>query len=126
VDKKALDTCIEQTDNKFGISKDYANKNKWKGHFPPFGVHADLNKKYGVRGSPALVINDVVVRSGRSPQAILDAVCHGFTEKPKECGKKLSEDWPWPGFFGVGKGKWPDYGQQRCQGWPSGAGRSPN
>lgn len=104
VDKDKLDKCQEKTDNEFGITKNFNDKSKWKGRFPPFGINAKDSEKYGVRGSPTLVINDVVVQSGRSPKAILDAVCKGFKTPPKECSVAISTDNPTPGF-GFGKTK---------------------
>ncbi|MFH1654678.1 MAG: hypothetical protein ABIE74_11610 [Pseudomonadota bacterium] len=102
VDSAKLSACIKKSDAKFNISKDFENKEKWKGRFPPFGVDAGLAKKYGVQGSPTLVVNDVSVRADRSPQAILETICMGFKDKPAECNKKLDAAAPSPGF-GAGK-----------------------
>ncbi len=104
VDSGALTTCLKKADQEFGITKAFEDKSKWKGRFPPFPLHAELSKKYGVRGSPTLVINDVVVQAGRSPKAIRDAICKAFEEKPAECEAKIDDLNPAPGF-GMGKGK---------------------
>ncbi len=105
VDASALKVCLQKTDEDFGITKAFEDKSKWKGRFPPFPLHAEKAQKYGVRGSPTLVINDVVVQSGRSPKAIRDAVCKGFKEQPPECKKEIDDANPSPGFgFGKGSG----------------------
>jgi hypothetical protein len=98
INEAALKRCVKESDKQFNVSKDYADKSKWKGRFPPFGVHKDLSQKFGVRGSPTLVINEVVAKAGRSPKAILDAVCKGFKETPEECAKQLESANPSPGF----------------------------
>ena len=94
----AIATCIKKTDAKFGVMNGLKNKSKWKGRFPPFAVDAALNKKYSVGGSPTLVINGVVAKTGRSPDALLKAICKGFKTPPKACSKKLATANPSPGF----------------------------
>jgi len=109
VDQGKLKSCVAAADKKYGISKDFGDKSKWKGRFPPFNVHKNLARKHNVRGSPTLVINDVVAKAGRSPKAIRDAICHGFKEKPAECTAKIDAATPKPGF-GMGKSKKPGGG----------------
>jgi len=104
VDKKKLETCVASTDKKFNVIKNIEDKSTYKGRFPSFDVFKDLTDKYEVKGSPTLVINGVTAQAGRSPQQILDAVCLGFKNKPKECETKLSDETPSAGF---GKGSQP-------------------
>jgi len=105
VDSGELDSCIKKADKEFGVTKALEDKSKWKGRFPPFPIHEELSQKYGVRGSPTLVINDVVVQSGRSPKAIQGAICKAFKQEPDECKKELDDANPSPGFgFEKGKG----------------------
>jgi glutaredoxin len=103
LDKSKIDACVAQADTEFGISKDYADKTKWKGNFPPFNLHNSENVKYGVRGSPSLVINGKMVSSNRDAASLLKAVCAGFNDKPKECETDMSSyGMPAPGFgFGT-------------------------
>jgi hypothetical protein len=105
VDSAQLAACIKKADKEFGVTKAYEDKSKWKGRFPPFPVHEELSKKYGVRGSPTLVINDVVVKAGRSPKAIQGAICKAFKNEPEECKKELDASNPSPGFGLNKKGK---------------------
>ena len=94
-----LDTCITETDAEFKITEKFNDKSTWSGgRFPLFDVDKELNEKYGVRGSPSLVINGVTAKSGRDSASLLDAVCTGFKNKPAECNEKLSSDNPSPGF----------------------------
>jgi len=91
IDKEKLNKCIEKTDKEFNVSGMYNDKSTWQGgRFPQFNIHKELNEKYGVRGSPTLIINGVEVSISRSPEAIKEAVCNAFSEKPEECNKELS------------------------------------
>lgn len=115
VDAAALDACTAKTDKEYGVTAGLKDQSKWKGRFPPFPVDAVLAQKYGVKGSPTLVVNDVVVESGRSPKALLDAICEGFKEPPPECAKELDAANPSPGF-GFGKAKGPAGSNAACGG----------
>ncbi|NOX71149.1 MAG: hypothetical protein GXO64_00425 [Candidatus Micrarchaeota archaeon] len=102
IDKNKLEKCMNDTDEEFGITEGYNDKTKWKGRFPPYPVHDDLNQKYGVRGSPTTVINGQIARISRSQQAVLDAVCAAFNNPPPECSTKLNSDGEKSGFGKIG------------------------
>ena len=104
VNSAALNNCLKEADQEFGVTAAFNDKTKWNGRFPPFPVDAEMAKKFGVKGSPTLVVNNVVVKAGRSPKAILDAVCNAFSEVPEECKKELESTNPSPGF-GIKKGE---------------------
>ena len=71
----------------------------WSGRFPPFKVYDAENKKYGVQGSPTLVINGEQADTGRDAQSLLAAICSAFDDKPAECKTDLSSAGnPAPGF----------------------------
>lgn len=94
-----LSSCVSSTDKEYKITENFNNKSSWVGgNFPPFGVHKAENEKYGVQGSPTLVINGVVSRSGRDSKSLLSAVCSAFTNKPSECNQELSSLTPPAGF----------------------------
>ena len=57
-----------------------------------------LSEKYGVRGSPTLVINGVQANSGRDAESYLNTICSSFSEVPEECMQELSGAAPSPGF----------------------------
>jgi hypothetical protein len=105
IDKDKINSCISQTDKEYKITQLYNDKSTWlNGRFPKFDVHSDLNEKYRVRGSPTLVINGQVIQvTSRSPEAVKNAICQAFTEKPPECSQALSTDVASPGF-GEGTG----------------------
>ena len=94
-----LDECIAETDAEFKITEKFNDKSTWSGgRFPLFDIDKELNEKYGVRGSPNLVINGVTAKSGRDPASLLDAICTGFNVKPAECNEELSSANPSAGF----------------------------
>lgn len=99
-----ISTCMDATDKQFKISESYADKSTWSnGQFPPFGVNKADNEKYGVQGSPALVINDTMAESSRDAASLLKTICGAFNNAPAECQKELSSTAPSAGF-GEGSG----------------------
>lgn len=99
VDQNKVNSCIGAADKQFAISEEFNNQSKWlSGRYPMYNVHKDLNDKYGVQGSPTLVINGSVVEVGRSPEAVKQAICAAFNNAPKECGQTLSNASASPGF----------------------------
>jgi len=63
-----------------------------------YAVDSGLSEEYGVQGSPSLVINGVIVSSGRSPSAFLETICGAFSDAPEECSLELDTSNPSPGF----------------------------
>jgi len=104
IDKTKLDTCITATDKEFEVTADYNDKDTWiSGQFPKFAVNDDLNQKYGVQGSPTIVINDKDTSealTSRSPEALKKLICSAFNSQPEECKTELSGDAPSTGFGG--------------------------
>jgi protein-disulfide isomerase len=98
VDEGKLNACISATDKKFDITKNFEDKSTYKGQFPPFNTDKADNEKYGVQGSPTLVINGTQSESGRDSASLLKAICGAFSKAPKECSTKLSAESPAPGF----------------------------
>ena len=100
IDKTKLNNCVAETDKEYKVTEQYNDKSTWlNGNFPKFDIHTDLNKKYGVRGSPTVVLNDIVVNiSPRSPENFKKTICQAFVSEPEECSRVLSEKTPSPGF----------------------------
>jgi len=94
-----VNSCVTDTDRKYQIMQKFNDKTQWSnGSFPPFDVYKADNVKYGVQGSPTLVINGVQVESARDPQSLLKTICNSFTVAPKVCTTVLSSTAPSPGF----------------------------
>jgi hypothetical protein len=93
INENKLNSCYEKTDKEFKISENFSETG-----YPPFNIHKDLNEKYGVRGSPTLIINDTLVNIERSPEKVKEAICNAFLNPPEECNQKLPEETASPGF----------------------------
>jgi hypothetical protein len=100
IDTGKLKTCVAKIDKEFNVIKQLNDKSTWvSGQFPPFGVYAADNEKYGIKGSPGMVVNGTTINnSPRDPAGLLASICNAFNKKPGECDKKLSSDTPSPGF----------------------------
>jgi len=100
IDKEKMNSCISETDKEYKITQLYNDKSTWlSGRYPRFDVHTDLNEKYGVQGSPTVVINDKVVEvSSRSPEKFKEVICQAFNSPPEECSQTLSNTTFSPGF----------------------------
>ncbi len=100
VNATKLTACIAETDKQFKITEQYNNKDSWSnGSFPPFDVNKTDNEKYGVKGSPTLVINGIETSAaGRDAASLLKTICSGFNTEPKECSANLSAIAPSAGF----------------------------
>jgi glutaredoxin len=105
VNREKLDDCITVNDQKYKVTEMYNDKSTWlNGSFPVFNVFKDDVKKYGVKGSPTIVINGVEASSGRDAQSLLITVCSAFENPPQECQEKLDSVPPAPGFGFEGSG----------------------
>lgn len=100
VNKSSLSSCVASTDKQFGITAKYDDKASWlSGQFPLFPIDQAENTKYGVQGSPTLVINGTQADVGRTPEEVKAAICAAFSNAPSECNQKLST-----ASFGAGFG----------------------
>lgn len=105
VDAGGVQSCIDAADKEYKVTENYNDKSSWKGNYPPFDIHKVDNEKYGVGGSPTLVINGEKISSGRDAKSLLAAICSGFNTQPEQCGAQLSAAAPAPGFgSGTGSG----------------------
>ncbi|MCX8159126.1 MAG: hypothetical protein N3D20_02440 [Candidatus Pacearchaeota archaeon] len=99
IDKTKLNLCINATDKKFNITANYNDKNSWlNGRYPKYNVNLADNERYGVGGSPTLIINGVEVPANRDSASLLKAICSAFNKEPEECKQTLSSASPSPGF----------------------------
>ncbi len=99
IDQEAMDSCVASADKEFKVTEQFTGKKNWNGNFPPFDVHKAENEKYGVQGSPTLVINGAQAEAGRDSASLLKTICSAFNKQPEICTTaKLSSDSPAPGF----------------------------
>lgn len=101
IDTAKLNACVASTDSEFNITGLYNDQSTWSGgSYPQYNVNTDLNSRYGVQGSPTLVINGKTVSANRSPEAIKEVICSAFNTPPSECQQTLSSDQTSSGFGG--------------------------
>lgn len=99
IDKTKLTTCTEATDEAYSITANLEDKSSWlSGRFPKFDIHKADNEKYGVGGSPTLIINGVQAQTGRDSISLLNAICGAFNVAPEECNTEFEAGTPTPGF----------------------------
>ena len=99
IDTNKLDKCMETTDSDFKITEGFNDKSTYiHGRYPRFKIYEDEVTKYGVQGSPTLVINGAKVNSNRDSQSLAKLICSAFKNKPSECNNKFSSKKPSPGF----------------------------
>lgn len=100
IDQAKLNSCVAASDKQFNVTKDYNDKSTWiSGSYPKVEINNDLNEKYGVQGSPTIVINDKEADiNPRTPEQFLTTVCAAFNNPPAECKTTLSSDEPATGF----------------------------
>lgn len=99
IDTKKMDTCVSNADKEFEITKNLQNQSLWlNGRYPLFNVYKADNEKYGIGGSPTLVINGVGSNAGRDSASYLATICNAFNDMPEECDQELSSVAPSAGF----------------------------
>jgi glutaredoxin len=87
-----INACVTETDTKFKVTSSFADPQKvgWSGNYPPFDVYDAENVKYGVRGSPTLVVNGKTLGSARDAKSLLATICSAYNNKPAECNTDMS------------------------------------
>jgi hypothetical protein len=94
-----LTKCTAKIDKQYSVMKKFNDQSTWvNGRFPAIDIYAADNKKYGVKGSPSLIINGTESSSGRDSASLLASICAGFKSAPAECKKALSSAAPSAGF----------------------------
>lgn len=93
-----LETCVSEIDKEYKVTEGFNDKSTYKGSFPTFNVYKEDVVKYGISGSPALVVNSAKINSGRDAASLLKTICAGFEIPPSECENELSSATPAPGF----------------------------
>lgn len=93
ISESSLSSCMGSTDKQFGITAKFNDQASWlSGQFPQFPINDAENAKYGVQGSPTLVINGVQSQAARTPEAIKQAICAAFNNAPSECSQPLNNN----------------------------------
>lgn len=90
-DASALDTCWKAAANKAGINiAKIETCSKSSEALALLREDEKAASRYGVSGSPTLVINGVVYNGARTSDAFKQGICSGFNTQPSECSQTLS------------------------------------
>jgi len=100
IDRAMLTTCTAAKDEEFAITANLEDTDSWlSGRFPLFNTHKEDNEKYGVGGSPTLVINgETISGAPRDSVSLLEIICSAFNVSPEECKTEFESGVPSPGF----------------------------
>ncbi len=99
LNENKINSCVTKANKDFGIMDKFNDQTTWlNGRYPVYPIDEALNTKYGVQGSPTLVINGVQVESGRTPNTLKATICAAFNKTPSECSQTLAIASPQPGF----------------------------
>ncbi len=86
INENETKSCMAEASNQFDVTG------------TSFNVHKADNDKYGVQGSPTLVVNGTTIQSSRDSASLLKTICSAFNNAPSECQSQLSAETPAPGF----------------------------
>ncbi|MFA5080657.1 MAG: peptidoglycan-binding domain-containing protein [Candidatus Paceibacterota bacterium] len=98
IDKTKLTTCTANAEKEFNVMANFKDNKDYIGDFPSFNIFKADNEKYGVQGSPTLIINGVQVQSNRDSNSLLKSICSAFNSNPDICSKNISSEAPAVGF----------------------------
>ncbi|MFH0923208.1 MAG: thioredoxin domain-containing protein, partial [Candidatus Falkowbacteria bacterium] len=104
INNTKLQACVLDTDQQYKVTEKFNDKSTWNKDrngdpaYPTFDVNKTDTNKYGISGSPGLVINGQKIQSNRDPASLLNVICSGFNEAPAECADSLSTATPSAGF----------------------------
>ena len=99
INQTLMTQCVAQTDQQFKVTALLSDKSSWvSGQFPQFNISKEDNEKYGVQGSPTLVINGEMIQAGRDSVSLMKAICSAFNTPPAACQTEMPAEAPAPGF----------------------------
>jgi hypothetical protein len=101
INTSELQKCITDTNIEYKTLVNYEDKSTWTKMSPAspiFTIHKEDNLKYGVEGSPELIINEEKISAYRDSSSLLSTICSAFNNPPSECETELSSATPAPGF----------------------------
>jgi len=86
----SIDTCWKEVAKEIGFDSDKIAECEKDEALTLLEAEVKLNEKYGVQGSPTVLINDVDYSGGRSASAYLGGICSAFNTAPSECAAELA------------------------------------
>lgn len=87
-----VDTCWEAVAESHGMDTSRIKTCEENEALSLLAKEVELNAKYGVQGSPTLIINGATYSGARTPEAYKSSICSAFTTSPASCGAQLSDN----------------------------------
>lgn len=87
-----VDECWEEQATAAGVNVSQTKTCQADEATDLLATEVELNEKYGVTGSPTLVINETKFTGSRTAEGYKQGVCSGFETEPEECATELSGD----------------------------------
>jgi len=84
------DTCWQAVATKAGVDVNKIKTCQTNEATTLLASELALNEKYGVQGSPTLLVNETEFAGDRSSEGYKTGICAGFTTAPAECSQSLS------------------------------------
>lgn len=85
-----VDSCWGSVAQSVGVNVDMVKECEREEALALAEQELQLNKKYGISGSPQLIINEIEYTGLRTAEAYKSAICEGFNNPPEECSQVLS------------------------------------
>ncbi|MBP8591380.1 hypothetical protein KBI33_02880, partial [Candidatus Shapirobacteria bacterium] len=85
------DSCWKGAASKVGINVNQISNCEKNEKNALLDAEIALTEKYGVGGSPTLLINETTYRGARSEEGYKQAICSAFNQPPQECDTVLEE-----------------------------------
>ncbi len=87
-----VDSCWEGIAKKIGVDVAKVKTCQKDEALDILAQEVELNEKYGVRGSPQLIINEAEYQGSRNSEAYKQGICSAFISAPDECSQTLSSE----------------------------------
>jgi len=84
------DNCWETLAQEVGINTQTIKNCQANEAVKLLAEEVDLNKEFGIKGSPQLIINGEEYQIARTPESYKQTICAAFTSPPEECSQSLS------------------------------------
>ena len=84
-----VDSCWENIASETGINKETIKNCQKNEGLELLEKEVELNKMYGIGGSPQLIINGGEYNGERNSEGYKTGICSGFNTQPEECNQKL-------------------------------------
>ncbi len=87
-----VESCWENVAKNIGINTSQVKTCLTNEAMDLLAQEVSLNDKYGITGSPQLIINGVEFQGDRSSEAYKQGICSGFNSPPEECSETLTDN----------------------------------